>query len=161
MATLRELTEEWLALYEMADAGEFPEDVLKDTLEGLEGELEIKADGYADVIFQIRADVAMLKAERDRIDGRIKALTGNEGRLMEGLQGAMVTTGKTKFKTLLHSFGIQKNPASVVLTSEDIPKEWLIAQEPKIDKAGIKKALQEGETFEFAHLEQTESLRIR
>lgn len=44
----------------------------------------------------------------------------------------MQLTGKTKFKTELFSFGIQKNPPAVVIDNEeDIPKEYYIPQDPK------------------------------
>ena len=50
MSTLYELTADWLALMEMAEDPDIEEDVFMDTLEGIEGEIEIKADGYAKVI---------------------------------------------------------------------------------------------------------------
>ena len=45
-----------MTLLDMAE--EIDEEVFKDTLEGIEGELEIKADGYAKVIAELenRAD---------------------------------------------------------------------------------------------------------
>ena len=74
-------------------------------------------------------------------------------------------TGKTKFKTALFSFGIQKNPAAVVIDEgyiKNIPDRFLIPQDPQIDKKAIKEALKAGEDLEgIAHLEQTESLRIK
>ena len=45
---------------------------------------------------------------------------------------------------------------------ENIPDRFLIPQDPQIDKKAIKEALKNGENLEgLAHLEQTESLRIR
>ena len=86
-------------------------------------------------------------------------------RMKAALQYAMEMTGKTKFKTALFSFGISKNPAAVVMDEgyiENIPKRFLIPQDPVIDKKAIKEALKAGEDLEgIAHLEQSESLRIR
>ena len=74
----------------------------------------------------------------------------------------MKLTKKEKFKTDLFSFGIQKNPASLkIIEGKDIPSEFLIPQEPKIDTAEIKDRLKNGEVLEFAELVQGESLRIR
>ena len=45
---------------------------------------------------------------------------------------------------------------------ENIPEIYLIEQEPKLDRAKIKEDLKNGIVLEgIAHLEQTESLRIR
>jgi hypothetical protein len=75
----------------------------------------------------------------------------------------MVTTGKTKFKTPFFSFGIQKNPPSVVLDAglDAIPEEYLVPQDPKVDKKAIGARLKTGEVLPYAHLELGESLRIR
>jgi len=76
----------------------------------------------------------------------------------------MIATGKTKFKTALFSFGIQKNPPSVKLDEGNldlIPEEYLVPQDPKVDKKKILAELKEGKEFTWATLSQTESLRIR
>jgi hypothetical protein len=60
------------------------------------------------------------------------------------LQEAMELTGKTKFKTDLFSFGIQKNAPSVVIDAadiRDIPEDYLKFKEPEVDKTAIKNAI--------------------
>ena len=47
MSTLYELTTQLQALLEMAEDPEIDAQVIADTMEGIEGELEVKADGYA------------------------------------------------------------------------------------------------------------------
>jgi len=77
------------------------------------------------------------------------------------LQDAMILTGKEKFKTELFSFGIQNNPASVVIDDPtSIPAEFLIPQEPKVDKKSIKEFLKDNDA-NWCHLEQSRSIRIR
>ena len=162
MSTLYELTAEYQVLLEMAEDPETDPQALADTMEAIGGEIEDKADGYAKVMQELAAEATKVTAEVDRLTARKKALTDNQKRMKETLQSAMVATGKKKFKTTLFSFGIQKNPASVVLDTDKIPEQYLIQQEPKVDKAGIKKDLQAGVKLDgIAHLEQTESLRIR
>ena len=76
----------------------------------------------------------------------------------------MKAVGKKKIETDLFTFRIQRNPASVVMDEaylENIPKEYLIPQEPKLDRAKIREDLKAGKELEFAHLVQTESLRIK
>jgi hypothetical protein len=117
------------------------------------------------VIRQITADTAGVTAEIERLTKLKKSMEGNVQRLKNNLQFAMEATGKTKFKTGLFSFGIQKNPPSVVMDEqylENIPEKYLVQQDPVIDKKKIKEDLKAGVDLEgIAHLEQTESLRIR
>ena len=161
MATLYEIAAEYMTLLDMAE--EIDEEVFKDTLEGIEGELEIKADNYAKVIAELENRAEGLDKESKRLAERNKAIENNIKRIKESLQVAMIATGMTKFKTELFNFGIQKNPPKLVLDKgiEDIPMEYYIFQDPIADKEKIKKELKEGKELDFAHLEQGESLRIR
>lgn len=161
--TLYELTNEYMELLSLAEDPEVDEQVLADTLEGLTGEIEEKADGYAKVISQINADVDALDKEIARLSEKKNAMKNSADRMKKALEMTMVSTGKTKFKTLLFSFNIQKNPASLKIDVDDIavPAEFKIPQPDKVDKTAIKKALKDGAQFDWCHLEQTESLRIR
>ena len=165
MATLYNLTENMMKLYEMMsedDLDRDTEDMILDTAEAVDGEIEAKAEGYAMVIAELEKDSAALKVEIDRLMNRKRTIENNTARLKSGLQKAMEVTGKTKFKTQLFSFGIQNNPPSVVIDDESkIPAELLIPQPAKVDKATIKDLLKNGEILEYAHLEQGKSLRIR
>lgn len=163
--TLYELTTEYMELLAMLEDPDVDEDLIADTLEGIDGELEVKADGYARVMRQMDADAKAIKAEEERLANRRKSLENRAANLKSRLQQMMEITGKIKFKTELFSFGIQKNPAAVVIDEqyiENIPEEYLIRQDPKIDRAKLKEDLKAGKDLEgIAHLEQTESLRIR
>ena len=165
MATIYELTNEFRMLYELAEDPETDQELLEGTLEALEGELEWKADNYAKVMRQLEADAANLKLEEKRLATRRTACENNMKRMKQILQYAMETAGKTKFKTDLFSFGIQKNPAAVVMDTDqliNIPIKYLIQQDPKIDKTKLKEDLKAGVNLDgVAHLEQSESLRIR
>lgn len=164
--TLYELSSEYMELLAMMEDPEVDDDVLADTLEGIGGELELKADNYARMMRQMDADAKAIKAEEERLYIRRKSLENRSAWLKQRLQDVMELTGKTKFKTELFSFGIQKNPPKVVIDNPSlIYEDYLIEQEPKIDTAAIKKALSDPEEAALwdgiAHLEQSESLRIR
>lgn len=165
MATIYELTEDLMKLYSMASDPEIDEETLADTIEGVEGELEVKADGYAKVIRQMEGDIASIKAEMDRLASRKKLMENSKDRIKKALESAMRATGKTKFKTDLFSFGIQKNPPSLKLADDldvnTIPPEYIVWPEPTIDKTKVKDVLKAGEELEWAHLESTEGLRIK
>lgn len=162
MATLYELTENYKTVLEMTDDPAIDPQCIIDTLEAISGEIEDKADGYAKVIKEAEGKAAMLTSEIDRLTERKKAIAINIDRMKDSLKYAMQAVGKDKIKTDLFSFGIQKNPPSVVLDKpEDVPGEFLIAQEPKVDKKGILAAIKGGAEFDFAHIEQSEGVRIR
>ena len=165
MASLYELTDDYLALLEMAEDPDMDEQAIMDTMEGIEGALEIKAEGYAKVIRTLEGDAAACDAESKRLRNKKQAIERNIDRMTKALQYAMETTGKTKFKTPLFSFNIQKNPAAVVVDEqyiENIPERFLVRKDPEINRKAIKDAITAGEDLEgLAHLEQTESLRIK
>jgi len=161
--TLYELTDNFKNLLNLAEDPDVDPEVIADTMEAINGELEEKAEGYAMVMRQLTADADAIQTEIDRLTARKKVINTNVDRMKAALFNSMKTTGKVKFKTRLFSFGIRKNPASVVIDDPAaVPSEFLVPQEPKIDKKGIKSMLQAmGAPSEWAHLEQSESLSIK
>lgn len=158
---LYEITGALLELLEMATEQDLDQQAINDTMECVEFEFEEKADGYAKVIKALEGDVDSIDKEIKRLTERKNTVKNNIASIKKNLENAMLVTGKTKFKTLLFNFGIQKNPASVVIDDETkIPKEYLVPQEPKLDKKSIAAYLKENDA-EWAHLVQTKSLRIR
>lgn len=165
MATLFDLTTDLLNLYEMATEPDLDAEALQDTIDAVEGEIEVKADGYAKVIRQMDGDIATLKAEIDRLSNRKKSIENSKDRIKKSLETAMMATGKTKFKTELFSFGIQKNPASLKFTDDfdmaELDDKYIKYADPEVNKQAVKDALKSGEEIAGCYLEQTESLRIR
>lgn len=161
--TLFDLTGDWLRLYDMADDPDTDPQAFFDTMEGIEGEIEDKADGYACVIAKLNGEAKAIKEQEERLSKRRKAIEGNIKHMKDVLQDAMEETGKTKFKTTLWSFGIQNNPASVVIDTDDMDAVPCIYVKTvrEFDKSAIKDAIKNGEDIGFAHLEQTRGLRIR
>lgn len=165
MSTLYELSAEYLELLDMAQDPEIDTQTLADTMEAIEGELEDKADAYAVIAAELKAESKKLKAEIERLTARKRTAENNIDRLMKTLESAMIATGKRKFKTDRFSFNIQKNPAQLKLKDgldvNDVPFEYLNYKEPEINKKLVKEAIKNGESFEWAEMVQTEDLRIR
>ena len=63
MSTMHELTEDYLQVLEMACDSEIPPEAIADTLEGIGGEIENKAQSYAIVIKELQGKSMILKAE--------------------------------------------------------------------------------------------------
>lgn len=159
---LYEITEDFERLREMALDPDVDPEAIRDTMEAIEADFEDKADGYAKVIRMLETDEDGLDAEIKRLQARKSAVSGNKGRIKDALEKAMRQTGKTKFKTLLFSFGIQKNPPSVAILKEDsVPIDYLVVPDPQPDKKRILTELKAGAKFDWAELRQTEALRIR
>ena len=165
MANLYEITQDYLQIAAMLEDAELDPQALADTMEGIEGEFEIKAENYAKVMKNLEGDILAIKAEIDRLSNKKKALENNIKTMKSALKMAMEATGKTKFKTELFGFNIQKNAPSVVIDLEDLsklPSQFIKQHEIEADKTAIKEALKRGENLEgIAHLEQSESLRIK
>lgn len=166
MSTLYELTGDYETLLNMLfDEGE-DEQCILDALEGIEGEIEAKADGYAKVIRELQESVEAIGEELERLSQRREMLERNIVRLKKHLFDAMKFTGKTKFKTDLFSFSIAKNGGKRPLEiftdiPESVPEEYQ-KHIVKIDRNAVRAALEAGKELEFATLrERGESLRIR
>lgn len=166
MSTLYQLTGQYQFLLSLMEDPDTDPQIIEDSLEAVSGEIEVKADGYARVMAELEARKAAVKAEKDRLAALESSLGKNIDRMKESLKTSMIATGKTKFKTDLFSFSVQKNPPKVVIDDPSrIPEGFLIPQPPKVDTVSIKESLKSvdaGSMWEgICHLEQGESLRIR
>lgn len=171
---LYELTEEFLQVLNMLEDEDVDEQIIQDTLESIESEIEDKADGYAKIIKTLEADVDGIQKENDRLTARKKTYENRIKWLKQNLEMCMRTTGKKKFTTDLFSFNIQKNGGKRKLTIdvdvENIPEEYRIKQPDAVNGDKLREYLKENGlegqdgslNCEWCHLEpQGESLRIR
>lgn len=166
MASLYELTSEFLQLQQMLEDPEIDPQIVTDTMEAVEGELEFKADGYARIIRNMEGTITAIKAEQERLSGKKSVLEASIKRLKENLQNSMVATGKLKFKTDLFSFAIQKNGGKApvimdVADTSELPDDLVrIKEEPDLD--AIRAVIERDGSCKYAHLgDRGESLRIK
>lgn len=163
---LYELTGQLLQLQEMLEDPEVDAQVINDTMQAVEGEIELKADGYAKVIKNFEGYVTAIEAEQERLTARKNLLKSGIKRLKDNLQESMQATGKLKFKTDLFSFAIQKNggKAPVILDVKDtteLPDE-LVRIKEEADLDAIRALIEKDGSCKYAHLgERGESLRIK
>ena len=162
MSSLYELTGSYLAVQNMLCDEDVDEQMILDTLESIEGELEDKADNYAKIIRELDSIVKARKEEAKRLTDSAKVVDNRIKVLKNNLYNSMKATGKTKFATDLFSFSIVKNGGKQALTIDgDVPAEYTkTVVENDTDK--IRQALEEGTELSFARLEpRGESLRIK
>ena len=137
-------------------------EVMKDTLDSIGGTFENKAENMAKLIRNLESDRLAYKEEEDRLKTKRQAVENKLKWLKTYLKDCMKLTGKTKFKSGMFNFSIQKNPVSVNINNKKIlPEDYLIPQSPKVNNTLLKKALKDGIEVPGAELKQTEGLRIR
>ena len=166
--TLYEITGELLELQNMIEEGADP-DVVNDSIESVEFDLEQKAEGYVMVIRNLEAQAKAIKDEEKRLrEKRLAAENGIE-RLKKRLFDSMNATGKKKLNAGVFTLSVQKNggalPVIIDADVENMPKEMLKV-DIKPDTKKIAELLQDEEKSryysKFAHFgERGESLRIR
>lgn len=164
MASLYELTEQYEEIRMMLHDEDVEDQVIYDTLESIDAEIEEKADNYAKLIREIKLEAEMIRTEEERLCARRKRIEARADLLKNRLEENMRFIGKTSFKTALFSFHIQSNggvqPLEISAIT-DIPMRFLIQQDPVPDNRKIREYLKEHEVEWARLLPRGESLRIR
>lgn len=170
MSNIFELTYQYRQLLFLLEDEEADEQVVKDTLECIEGEIEEKADAYAYIKRQMEADIETIRKEEARLKARREHLEASKARLINNLMECMRATGKTKFKTALNSFGIRKaggvQPIELDVEPEELPKEFqkvkVSADMDKLRDQLILLSANKDAEFAWAHFkERNEYLSIK
>ena len=157
MATLYELTGQFLEIYNM----EIDDETKLDTLEAIDWttDYENKVEGYVKVIKSLEADIEAPKNEKKRLDGLNKSDQTKIDNLKAALAVSMTETGQTRVDTTLFKVGFRKSKA-VVVDEDKLPKKYQIVSY-KPDKKTIKELLNSGATIRGAHIEERSNLSIR
>ena len=168
MASIYELSEEFLTLWTLMEDGTLDDEALADAFDVAVGDLSAKLEGYCKFIKNLESDIAGLKEEEKRLNTRRKTMETTIERAKAAMQNAMRIAGEKKMPAGTFTVSLQQNPPKVVLDEpyiENIPEKYLVPQEPTINKKLILEDLKEGfaipELEGVAHLEAGESLRIR
>lgn len=163
MSALYEITGDVLQLQEMLEND--PENkAIQDTLEALEGELDLKAEAYCRVIRNMEANLEGYKLEIDRLSKRKKTLENSVDRLKKALFEAMQLTGTNKIEGKLFTIAIRNNAPQLPkdLDINKVPVQYLVEATPVINKRELLNDLKNGLDLSDLGicLEQRKSLRI-
>lgn len=140
------------SLYEIAndfakltDSDMDPE-MIADTLEAIEWELEGKIENCLAVIKNELAYAESLKAESKKLTERAKASELRSERIKEYIASSLETAGKKSMKAGVHQVTVRAPSKSVEITdSSAIPAEFVEYETNiKPDKMAIKKQLEAG-----------------
>ena len=152
-------------LLETAMALNPDDESLQAEFDKIEDAIEVKADNYAKVIKNLKAEIEGLKAEEKRLYDRRKVIENNIKACENNLLWSMKQTGKEKFKTELFSFSVAKNggkvPLVVDVPAADLPTE-LQSVTIDVDKDALRKYIEETGDLTYGHFaDRGEHLSIR
>lgn len=161
MISMYQMEQEWQEVFKKLLDPDVPEEAVFDTLEMIEADMDTKADRYAMALRDMDGDVATIDGEIKRLQDRKTFISNRKKALKKRLYDTMKATGRTKFKTALFSFNIQKNGGvNPVDFLDTVPADWLKPGDP--DTKRIREYLEAGNELPFAVLgDRGESLSIR
>ena len=161
---LYEVAEAFAQIQEFLNNAETDEEIvaIKDVLVDYECQFEEKVENIVYLIKNAQSDVEALKKEELRLAEKRKSTERKIESLKDYLFGAFMQTGTERIKYPQFTVSIRNNAESVnVKDVTKIPNDYFVPQPPKLNKAGLKKAIQDGEVIEGAELVRNKSLQIR
>jgi hypothetical protein len=138
---------------------------VKDTLDGMSGELEVKASATAAVIRNMEVLAGQIKDAEKQMADRRKAIESRAASLSAYLLANMAHAGIQKVETPHFAITIKVNPGHVEVYDESmIPAEFLRQKPPPApepDKAALKVALQKGINVQGARFVKGSRIEIK
>ena len=157
--TIYELTQNALYLQNLLEEGEIDEQVYKDSIESMCA--ENKLESICMVIRNLEHKAGAFKAEIDRMAARKKTLENSVNRLKNSMMEYMQASNQDKVEAGVFALSLGKSKSVNIWDVTLLPDEYLLPQDPKIDKIAIGKALKSGEAVDGAELTESSFLKIR
>ena len=165
MSNLYELSYDYRRAAEFLDQAEDETELnyALDLITELEVALESKVENTAKLIKSFEAEADKFKAEAKRLSDKSTSYANKAKSLKQWIYDSFDQNGIDRIKGDLFTVALQNNPVSLDIQSEDkIPKEYLIEQQPKIDRRALLKDMKEhGVYVEGVNLKQDKHVRIR
>jgi hypothetical protein len=151
--SLFDMTQEAKYILAMEDVDE---QAVKDTLEGIG--LEDKFANYSVVIKTLNADSDALTNAIKQLQEKKKHVENKVARLKAMVLYSMQELDMKKAGNAVHSITLRKGSklSKVVVDDDAVFPSMFISMVEKLDNAGLKKALKDGDMFEGIHLEDGE-----
>ena len=125
-------------------------------------ELETKAVDYSMAILQLNAWVEMADKEAKRVTAIKNAYKKTSETLKQRITDAMERYDIKEVKDATIKVSLRKSVQTIIDDLDQVPKHYkTVKVETTPDKTAIKKAIQEGEIIEGAHLEEKNNLQIK
>lgn len=163
--TLYQISDSYLSDVRKLQELDLDEQTFLDTLEGLSGDLEVKATNVAMFVKNLEASAEAIKHAEKQMADRRKAIEAKAERIRNYILENMVKTGIQKIECPYFVLSVRKNPPAVdVLLSQSIPDEYFDIPEPPapvLNKKRLADDLKAGVAIEGARLTQGHSLQIK
>lgn len=162
--TLYEIENTYIDLFRQLEDAETDEEAAEAwaALDELGVSLAEKAEAYARVMLNYRAEAEALKAERARLERRQRTLErtaeGLKRRMLEGMERLDLS----RIDTSIGRWRLQRNPPSCqVLDPGEVPEAFHVPQPDKIDSRAILKHYREtGELIDGVDIRQDMGIRF-
>lgn len=145
------------ALYECVDA-ETGEIIDGEKLNELEMQRDEKVESIACWIKELKAQTAAIKQEEDSLAARRKVAENKILSLSEYLSSYL---NGSKFETAKVKISYRRSETLEVTETAKIPETWYKPQAPKLDKAGLKKAVKAGLEIEGVEIVEKQNIQIK
>lgn len=154
MSSLFEITSDMQTLYDMLTDPDADVQAVRDTLDGMMGELEVKASGYIAVLEQMdmeqKKSEEMYKFFKEKADARKNGIK----RMKDAIKWAMINLNLDKIEAGNYTIKLQANggklPLQIIGEVPDNFKRIIYEDDTEL----IRKHLENGETLGFAYLEE-------
>lgn len=152
---LYDIAQEYNQLLQMVDAGELSADDIKDTLESISAEFDVKARNCIMVVRQLESDSDGIAKEIDRLKSLQKSIDNSQSNLVDYVKSGMLSVGKDKLDLGIFKLTLRAATKAVEVTDESkIPALYfrVIPESKAVDKSLISAALKDGFEIEGAKL---------
>ena len=165
MSTLFDLAAEYREAADKLGELDLPDEVVRDTLESLSGDLSAKATNIAAMCANWAALIAQIREAEARMAERRRKLEERSERVRAYLLNAMLYAGIERIDSPHFALSVKANPPAVKVDDPlQLPAEYLRAPQappPEPDKVRIRAALASGLDVPGARLVQTRRVEIR
>ena len=164
MTALFQLAAEHRALSDKLHDTDLDEQTILDTLESESGDLIEKGKNVAAVFRNLESDAKQIKEAEQQLAERRKAYEKRAESLKQYLKTNMEIAGISKIECPWFVITLAQNPEAVTVDDESaIPRDYFkeIPASYQLDKALVKKVIQDGFEVPGAHLSRGTSLRIK
>lgn len=165
MTALYELVAQHRQLQALAEESELDPQMLLDTLEGLQGDIEAKSRSVAMVIRNLESFADQVDEAAAQMSMRAKKVRERAAGIRTYLKTSMQVTGITKISCAEFTIALRKNPARADIIDEaaipDAYREWPEPPPPRINRKAVLDALKAGTPVPGAQMAQDERVDIR
>jgi hypothetical protein len=161
---LYEIANQYQSLKALEDMSDLPVEVIRDTLEALEGDLQTKSIAVAKFIGNLGVHAQAIQEAANAMTARAKRVQKRADAVKAYLLYNMQACQISKIECAEFTISVCNNPEAVRIgDNAEIPEEFMVTPDPlppTPDKKAIKAALKAGIEIPGVWLEQGQNLKI-